>query len=91
VSRPTLQEVDFQAFKRALERSIANGTRITPADKERWERYVAERGIREVNVKAYAAGKYPNLACVIIDDPNEGGYFLWSGDEEVALRWHKPG
>jgi hypothetical protein len=79
--------VDFQQFKRALQGSVANGTRITPAEKERWALYVAKHGIREVNVQAYGAGMYPNLEPVIIDDSIVGGYFLWSADEEVALQW----
>ncbi len=89
MSRPKLQEVDFQQFKGALTRAVAAGTRITPSEKQRWSEYVAQHGIRETNVKAYAAGKYPNLDAVIIDDEADGGYFLWSAAEEVALRWRK--
>lgn len=68
---------------------MAGGTRITPSEKQRWDEYVAKHGIREINVKAYAAGKYPNLDAVIIDDETDGGYFLWSADEEVALQWRR--
>lgn len=88
MARPTIAEVDFQQFKRALERAIAGGTRITPAESERWAKYVEANGIREVNVRAYAAGKYDGLEPVIIDEPApSGGYYLWSASEEVALQW----
>jgi hypothetical protein len=88
MARPTLEEVNFQEFKRTLEKALAAGARITPREKERWTAYVAAQGVREVNVRAYAAGMYPGLEAVIIDDPGpNGGYYLWSADEEVALRW----
>jgi hypothetical protein len=88
MARPTVQEVDYQQFRRALERAVASGTRITPSERERWAKYVADNGIRETNVRAYAAGKFEGLEAVIIDEPApSGGYFLWSASEEVALQW----
>ncbi|MGH8177675.1 MAG: hypothetical protein ACREV5_15575 [Steroidobacter sp.] len=90
MARPTVEEVDFQEFKRLLERALVDGTRITPRETDRWTKYVATHGVREVNFKAYAAGKYANLDAVIIDEPApSGGYFLWSVADEVVLRWRK--
>jgi hypothetical protein len=91
MSRPTVQQTNFIEFRRALERARAAGTRIVPGEKDRWQRYVTEHGVRERNFQAYAAGKYQTLEPVIIDEPGEwGGYYLWSATEEVALRWHRP-
>ena len=90
MSRPSLQEVNFQEFKRALENAIATGARITPREKDRWARYIEAQGIRETNVRAYGFGMYADLEPVIIDgDSPAGGYYLWSAAEEVALRWRR--
>lgn len=90
MARPTVQEVDFQQFKRDLVKATASGSRITPAETERWAKYVEAHGVRETNVRAYAAGKYAGLEPVIIDEPPPaGGYYLWSAAEEVALLWRK--
>lgn len=91
MTRPTVEEVDFQQFKRALERATATGTRIVPAQKERWEAYVKAKGVREVNFQGYARSKYDGLAPVIIDDDGPlAGYYMWSPAEERALRWLRP-
>jgi hypothetical protein len=88
MTRPTVEEVDFQQFKRALERAAATGTRIVPVEKERWERYVKAKGVREVNFQGFARSKYEGLEPVIIDDDGPfGGYYMWSAAEERALRW----
>jgi hypothetical protein len=91
MSRPTVVELNFPEFKRALENAVAQGTRIVPREKDRWEAYVAANQIRELNFQAYARGKFDNLEPVIIDaGPPWGGYYLWSAAEEVVLRWQRP-
>jgi hypothetical protein len=88
MTRPTVEEVDFQQFKRALERATATGARIVPTEKQRWETYVQAHGVREVNFQAYARSKYEGLAPVVIDDDGLlAGYYMWSPAEERALRW----
>ena len=90
MSRPTVQKITFTEFRRALERARAAGTRIVPAEKDRWHRYVTGHGVREHNFRTCAAGQYENLEPVIIDEPGEwGGYYLRSAVEEVALRWQR--
>ena len=91
MTRPIVEELNFTEFRRAIERSIAAGTRILPREQERWSQYVATHRVREVNFQAYARGKYDNLEPVIIDEPEPwGGYYLWSTIEEVVLRWRRP-
>jgi hypothetical protein len=89
--RPTVQQTTFTEFRRMLERARAAGTRILPGERDRWQLYVTEHGVREHNFRANAAGLYESLEPVIIDEPGDwGGYFLWSAANEVALRWHRP-
>jgi hypothetical protein len=91
MARPTVDEPNYQEWKRALERALAAGTRILPRDKDRWDAYVAANGVRENNFKAFAKGKYEKLEGVIIDEPPPwGGYYLFSAAEEVVLRWQRP-
>lgn len=91
MSRPTVVELNFQEFKRAVENAIATGQRILPREKERWQQYVETHQVRELNFQAYARGKYENLEPLIIDaDAPWGGYYMWSPREEVVLRWERP-
>ena len=92
MSRPTVVELNFQEFKKAMDNAIAQGTRILPREKDRWEAYVTANKVRELNFQAYARGKYETLQAVIIDSgPPWGGYYMWSPAEEVVLRWERPG
>lgn len=91
MSRPTVIELNYPEFRRALEVAIAAGTRILPREKDRWDRYVALNKVREVNFQAYVRGKYENLEAVIIDSATPwGGYYMWSPKDEIVLRWERP-
>jgi hypothetical protein len=88
--RPTVEQLHFPEFKRAVERAIVAGTRITPKEKDRWIKYVGTHNVREANFQAYARGMFDNLEPLILDEgPPWGGYYMWSQVEEVALRWKK--
>lgn len=90
MARPTVVELNFQEFKRALDNAIATGTRIVPRETERWKQYVSANQVREINFHAYVRGKYENLEPVIIDAAAPwGGYYMWSAQEEVVLRWQR--
>ena len=91
MSRPTVEQLHYPEFKRAVERAIVAGTRITPKEKDRWTKYVRTHNVREANFQAYARGLFDNLEPLILDEgPPWGGYYMWSAAEEVALRWSKP-
>jgi hypothetical protein len=91
MSRPTVVELNYQEFKRALDGAIAANTRILPREKERWAQYVAANQVRELNFQAYIRGKFDNLEPVIIDaGPPWGGYYMTSAAEEVVFRWERP-
>ena len=91
MSRPIVEQLVFGEFKRAVERAIVAGTRITPQERERWARYVATHKVRETNFQAYALAMYPSLEPLILDEaPPWGGYYMWSQDLEVVLRWSRP-
>jgi hypothetical protein len=88
MSRPTVVEVNFHEFKRALDNALATGKRIVPGEAQRWRDYVAAHQVRETNFQAYVRSKHENLEPVIIDTgPPWGGYYMWSPADEVVLRW----
>ncbi len=67
------------------------GTRITPAERERWAWYVATHKVREANFQAYARGMFDGLEPLILDEAAPwGGYYMWSPAEEIVLRWSRP-
>jgi len=89
--RPTVEQLHFSEFKRAMERAIVAGTRITPKERERWVKYVDTHRVRETNFQAYANGLFSGLEPLILDEaPPWGGYYMWSQDYEVVLRWNRP-
>ena len=91
MSRPKVEQINFQEFKRAVERAIVNGTRILPREKDRWVKYVATHQVRETNFQAYARAMFEYLEPLILDEPAPwGGYYMWSVDYEVVLRWNPP-
>jgi hypothetical protein len=91
MSRPSVEQVFFPEFKRAMERAIVAGTRITPQERDRWVKYVDTHKVRETNFQAYARGMFADLEPLILDEaPPWGGYYMWSTADEVALRWNPP-
>jgi hypothetical protein len=90
MSRPIVEQLVFAEFKRAMERASLAGTRITPQERERWAQYVAAHKVREINFQAYANGMFSGLEPLILDEgPPWGGYYMWSSDQEVVLRWSR--
>ena len=91
MSRPTVEQLLFPEFKRAVERATLAGTRITPLERERWVKYVDTHKVREANFQAYARAMFADLEPLILDEgPPWGGYYMWSTVEEVVLRWSRP-
>jgi len=91
MSRPIVEKLNFQEFRRALDKAMAAGTRILPTEGARWAAYVSANGVREINFRAYTSAQYEKLDALIIDEQAPwGGYYLWSAAEEVVLRWRRP-
>jgi hypothetical protein len=90
MSRPKVVDVNFHEFKRALESALVAGARILPRETQRWQAYVTAHQVRETNFQAYVRGKHENLEPVIIDaEAPWGGYYMWSPQDEVVLRWQR--
>lgn len=90
MARPSIVDVDYHHFRRALQQAIDTGTRIDRAEKDRWADWVRANHIKEGSFKAFAGNKYQGLTPVIIDDSGEWrGYYLFSEEEEAVLKWER--
>ena len=88
MTRPRIVEKDYYQFQQALRKAVDSGNRIDVTDKERWRAWVREHRIKEASFKSFGAGMYDGLQPVILDFDDEwGGYFMYSTDEEVVLKW----
>ena len=88
MARPRIVEKDYYLFQQALRKAVDKGTRIDVSETERWKAWVKENRIKEASFKSFGAGMYEGLQPVIIDQDDEwGGYYMYSTDEEVVLRW----
>lgn len=90
MAQPRIVEVDYYVLQDKLKAAVAAGTRIEQADKARWQDYIKANGIDVVTMQARAKVKFmrgkPRL--VIIDEAGPwGGLFVYSKEDEVALRW----
>ena len=89
MARPSIVDVDYHRFRRALQQAIDTGNRIDRAEKDKWADWVRANHIKEGSFKAFAGNKYQGLTPVIIDEGEWRGYYLFSEEEEAALKWER--
>ncbi len=88
MSRPKIVDVDYYEFKDHLAEAIRQGGRIEKADKERWKAYLRDHKINEVSMLHWGKSKYDVVESVILDCGEEwDGLYVYSKDEEAALKW----
>ena len=90
MARPRIIDVDYSLFQQALRKAIDTGKRIDVSDKDRWLAWVRENQVKEAAFKSFAQGKFEGLEPVIIDGADEWrGYYLFSKQDEAALKWQR--
>lgn len=90
MARPSIVDIDYFQFQRALRRAIDSGNRIDRSDTDRWSKWVRENHVKEAAFRSFAQGRYEGLEPVIIDDDSDwAGYYLFSTDEEAVLKWER--
>jgi hypothetical protein len=84
-----ISEVNFFDFQEAVQNARQAGIRIDAADKQAFSRWVYDRRIPEgamgVHAKSMSTGS--PWRTVIISEGEWEGYYVYSTDEEWALRF----
>lgn len=90
MGRPQIIEVDFFDFKTRLRQAIDSGKRVEKSQADAWSSFVRENKVNEAAMIAWGKGKFVagKPSPVIIDDGSDwSGYYVFSQDDEMALKW----
>ena len=93
MGQPRIIEIDYQDFKRILQKAKDSRKKIEKSDKEKWERFIRQHNVPTagVRVKAKKGMMADKVLEVIIDDSGASdGYYLYSPDDEFCLKF-EPG
>lgn len=85
---PRIKEVEFWGFKSALRQAIDSGRKIEPLDKEPWRSYLKQHRMSEAMMEQFAKSRFMAFnRVVILEDPQWEGFYMYSDDDEGAIRW----
>ena len=88
MARARIIAVDYYEFSKSLRKAADKGTRIEKSQADLWKAYVAEHKINEIAMHSWGRSKFGGSTPVIIKSGNEDeGYYVYSKDEEAALKW----
>lgn len=83
-----IREVEFWSFKDALQRAYDSGRKIDPIEKDDWRGYLKSHRMSEPMMEEFAKSRFLEYQKVIIvDDPEWEGFYMYSDDDEGAIRW----
>ena len=87
--RARIIAVDYYEFTKSLRKAADQGKRIEKAQEEQWKAYVAEHKVNEIAMQSWGRSKFGGALPVIINmgDAEADGYYVYSKDEEAALKW----
>jgi hypothetical protein len=90
MGQPRIVEVDYYQLVEKMKRASDAKCLIERKDKERWNAYIAEHGVRETSLEAFGKVKFmagkPQL--VAIDQGGTwDGCYVYSSEDEAALKW----
>lgn len=85
---PRIREVEFWGFKDALQRASDTGRKIEPVDKDSWRNYLRKHRMSEAMMEEFAKARFMAFKkVVVLEDPEWGGFYSYSDDDEGAIRW----
>jgi len=83
-----IKEVEFWSFTEALRNAKAQGRKLEPLDKEEWRAYLKKHRMSEPMMEEFAKARFINYhKVVILDDQEWEGFYMYSNDDEGAIRW----
>ncbi len=88
MARARIIPVDYYEFTKRLRKAADSGTRIEKSEEKKWKAYVDEHKINEIAMHSWGRSKFGGSTPVIINSDSEWeGYYVYSKDEEAALKW----
>jgi len=83
-----IREVEFWAFKDALQRAYDTGRKLDPVDKDKYRAWLKAHKMSEPMMEEFAKSRFIAYQKVIIlEDDEWGGFYMYSDDDEGAIRW----
>jgi len=84
-----IKEVEFWSFKEALKQARDAGRKIDPVDKTAWRNWLKANKMSEPMMEEFAKSRFMSYSKVILTrDPVWEGFYMYSDDDEGAIRWH---
>ncbi|MDH3376285.1 MAG: hypothetical protein OEQ39_04880 [Gammaproteobacteria bacterium] len=93
MAQPRILEIDYQDFKRILQKAKDLRKKFDKTDKQKWDAYVRRHNVPTagVRVKAKKGVMSDKILEVIIDESGAAdGYYLYSPEDEFCLKF-EPG
>ncbi len=85
---PRIKEVEFWSFMEALRRAGDNGHKIEPIDKDAWKQYLKAHRMSEPMMEEFAKARFMSFKKVVIEDDSDWvGLYMYSVDDEGAIKW----
>jgi hypothetical protein len=85
---PRVKEVEFWSFLDALRAASDNHQKIEPKDKDAWKAYLKAHRMSEPMLEEFAKARFMEYQKVIIKADSEwDGFYIYSVDDEGALKW----
>ena len=83
-----IREVEFWSFKSALQRAYDDGRKIDPIEKDKWRAWLKQHRMSEPMMEEFAKSRFiAYKKIILLDDPEWGGFYMYSDDDEGAIRW----
>lgn len=85
-----VEEVDYYDLVSQIRKARDSKCLIERVDKEKWQAYLGEHGVRETSLLAFGKVKFaagsPKLVA-IVDGSDWAGCYAFSHDDEAALKF----
>lgn len=91
MSAARIVDVNYHDFMSHLKAAADSGHRIEKTEKDRWTAFVREHRVLEASALSFARSRSESIRPVIIESGAWTGYYLYSTDDQIALRFERDG
>ncbi len=94
MAQASIVEVDYYQLVEKMKRAADANCLIERKDKEKWKAYISEHGVRDTSLEAFGKVKFmsgkPQLIAINQGDEAWDGCYVFSKEDEAALKWLSP-